>query len=297
MQISDLHIKEDFTYKNLDKVVKKVNTLTPDIILFTGDLYDNYASYHDDENIISELQKLEANYDKIAIWGNRDYGGGAVRQYEAVMEQAGFTVLQNENWYVTLENDKSILFTGLDDSLLGNPSMPDSTKIYDSDYDILLVHEPDIAGDYFNYNYNLTLSGHSHGGQVDIPFLPALNENAVSATALASEYSGGMYTIDSDTDAQLYVNTGIGTAHISARFGVVPEKDGLETCRELRQLNVPVKIIMLTASTTSESELQGLTSGADDYIKKPFDIKVLLVRIKKLCNMENVLTYKDISLN
>lgn len=78
---------------------------------------------------------------------------------------------------------------------------------------------------------------------------------------------------------------------------MMPEKDGLETCRELRQLNVPVKIIMLTAKTTSESELQGLTSGADDYIKKPFDIKVLLVRIKKLCNMENVLTYKDISLN
>lgn len=221
VQISDLHIKGDFTYKNLDKVVKKVNTLNPDIILFTGDLYDNYASYHDDENIISELQKLEANYDKIAIWGNRDYGGGAVRQYEAVMEQAGFTVLQNENWYVTLENHKSILFTGLDDSLLGNPYMPDSTKIYDSDYDILLVHEPDIAGDYWDYNYNLTLSGHSHGGQVDIPFLPALNENAVSATALASDYSGGMYTIDTDT--QLYVNTGIGTTHISARFGVVPE--------------------------------------------------------------------------
>ena len=48
------------------------------------------------------------------------------------MQQSGFTVLKNENWYVTTDSDKKILFTGLDDSMLGNVYMPDSTKIYDS---------------------------------------------------------------------------------------------------------------------------------------------------------------------
>lgn len=221
IQISDLHIKEDFTSKNLAKVVEKINEQDPDIVLFTGDLYDNYAEYHDDENIISELQKIDAKYEKIAIWGNRDYGGGAARQYESIMERAGFTLLKNENTYVTLENGKQILFTGLDDSLLGNPYMPDS--IYNAYYEILLTHEPDSIENYMNYEYDIALSGHSHGGQFNIPFLPFINEKATTATSLSSKYSGGMYTLSNSKTPKLYVNTGIGTTHISARFGVVPE--------------------------------------------------------------------------
>lgn len=221
VQFSDLHVKEDFTCENLEKVVKKMNKQKPDIVVFTGDLYDNYARYHDDTHIIKELKNIHAKYAKIAIWGNRDYGGGAVRQYESIMEQAGFTVLKNGNWYVTTESGKQILFTGLDDSMLGNVIMPDATKIYDSDYDILLTHEPDTADYFTDYAYDLVLSGHSHGGQINIPFLPAINRKAVAATALAADYTGGMY--DMDSGASMYVNTGIGTTHISARFGVVPE--------------------------------------------------------------------------
>lgn len=97
VQFSDVHIKEDFTFGHLHKVVKHINQQNPDIVVFTGDLYDNYAQYNDDVNIIAELQKIEAKYDKIAIWGNRDYGGGAVRQYQYIMEQAGFTLLKNAN--------------------------------------------------------------------------------------------------------------------------------------------------------------------------------------------------------
>ncbi|MFR1725631.1 metallophosphoesterase [Emergencia timonensis] len=223
VQISDLHIKADFTYKNLDKVIKKVNEQNPDIVIFTGDLYDNYAIYRDDENIVTALQKIEASYGKIAIWGNRDYGGGAERTYAAVMEDAGFTLLKNENWYITLNNGKRVLFTGLDDALLGHPVMPDGTKIYDSDYELLLSHEPDNVEPYMNYDYDIALSGHSHGGQINIPFLPFVNDMALTVTALSSKYSGGMYTFDDNAIKQLYVNTGIGTTHISARFGVVPE--------------------------------------------------------------------------
>ena len=69
VQFSDTHIKADFNYKNLDKVVNYINKQNPDVVVFTGDLYDNYAKYHDDEHIIKELQKINATYDKIAIWG------------------------------------------------------------------------------------------------------------------------------------------------------------------------------------------------------------------------------------
>ncbi|MFV0504241.1 MAG: metallophosphoesterase [Lachnospirales bacterium] len=221
VQFSDVHIKEDFTYENFAKVVKCINEQQPDIVVFTGDLYDNYGKYNDDANIIRELQKINVKYDKIAIWGNRDYGGGAARHYKNIMEQSGFIVLKNENEYVTTDKNKKILFTGLDDSMLGNASMPTSTKIYESDYNIILTHEPDIADFFQEYNYNLVLGGHSHGGQINIPFIPAINRKAVSLTSHATKYTSGLYEINSNT--KIYVNTGIGTTHISARFGVIPE--------------------------------------------------------------------------
>lgn len=223
IQLSDLHIKENFTAQNLDKIIQRANEQNPDIVLFTGDLYDNYAKYNDDAQIIEKLKSLNAKYAKIAIWGNRDYGGGAVRQYEYIMENAGFTLLKNQNWYITLENGKNILFTGLDDTMLGNPYMPDDTKIYDSSFNILLSHEPDKVEDYKESVYDIALSGHSHGGQVNIPFLPFINDLATTTTSLSSKYNRGMYTLTYSNIPKLYVNTGIGTTHISARFDVVPE--------------------------------------------------------------------------
>ena len=223
IQISDIHIKEDYTYKNLEKVVDMVNRQSPDFVVFTGDLYDNYAKYSDDSHIISALKKLHGEYGKIAIWGNRDYGGGAVRKYQEIMELSGFTLLKNENMSITMENGKKILFTGLDDSLLGQPLMPDMAEAKAVDFKILLTHEPDSVQEFWDTGHPLILSGHSHGGQIRIPFLPVVNERAVAATSLSSRYSGGMYQVGEKGTQKLYVNTGLGTTHISARFGVVPE--------------------------------------------------------------------------
>lgn len=78
---------------------------------------------------------------------------------------------------------------------------------------------------------------------------------------------------------------------------MLPYKNGIEICKEIKTLDIPLKIIMITARTTTDDELLGLTVGADDYIRKPFDMNILLLRIKKLCKTERELKYKDISLN
>ena len=78
---------------------------------------------------------------------------------------------------------------------------------------------------------------------------------------------------------------------------MMPIQDGYQACREIRRLNIPVKILMLTAKGQSRDEIAGLSCGADDYLRKPFDIGVLLLRIKKLCRMEHALCFRDIVLN
>ena len=216
VQISDLQVSEYYETNRLDKVIEKVNAQKPDILLFTGDLFDNYSKYPEQRApMIEKLKAFKANIGKYAVWGNHDYGGGAVRVYEDVMSAGGFTVLRNQGETLTLSDGRQVFLGGLDDSLLGNPSVSD-TLAYRQNYDyaITMTHEPDVVDAFIGTDTQLVLAGHSHGGQVWIPFYPIKN-------VLAEKYTRGLYQLDAIT--QLYVNTGIGTTSIHARFGVIPE--------------------------------------------------------------------------
>ncbi len=222
VQFSDTHIKEDFTAENLSEVVDEINSLSADFVIFTGDLYDNYYTYRDDEAIIAELNRITANVAKIAIRGNRDYGGGVATKYDNIMINGGFTLMTNESLSFSTEDDMNILITAIDDSLMGNPAMP-SANYENVDYSLFLSHEPDVVEDYPIENYDLILSGHTHGGQFDIPFLPIVNQYALNTSSLSSKYESGLTKLDVENNPYLYINTGIGTTRISARFMVVPE--------------------------------------------------------------------------
>lgn len=218
VQISDIQISKNYTIDNFRKVIDTINEENPDIVLFTGDLYENYAEYHDDQNLIEALASIQSTYGKFAVWGNRDYGGGASRKYEKIMEQGGFQVLCNEYAVITFDMEEEILIAGLDDALLGNPDvqwMADPNLLKEKQFSILLTHEPDTADLYADMRFDLILSGHSYGGQVKIPFLPQIK------TSMAEKYVDGMYHLNDKTD--LYVNSGIGTSHYPIRFGVIPE--------------------------------------------------------------------------
>lgn len=219
VQFSDTHIKGNFTAKNLAKVVQKINAQAPDVVIFTGDLYDNYAKYNDDAQVSATLNQIKARRAKLAIWGNHDYGGGASQAYQQVMEQAGFTVLRNESFTLQTANEKTVQFVGADDSILSQADISGPTKT-PADYKVLLSHEPDSVVD-IGKNYDLVLSGHSHGGQIKIPLVPQINQQILASSRLVTRYSAGMYDLAPTT--KLYVNTGIGTTRISARFRVVPE--------------------------------------------------------------------------
>lgn len=78
---------------------------------------------------------------------------------------------------------------------------------------------------------------------------------------------------------------------------MMPYYDGIYVCRELRTWYPEAKIIILTAKDTNDNEITGLTAGADDYIRKPFEPKILVLRIKKLLGLGRLYVCRGLTLN
>lgn len=221
LQFSDVHLGPEFTLKQLDNLVEKMNELCPDIVVFTGDLIDKFGSYNEEREEAKEiLRKIHAPLGKYAVFGNHDRGGGGSLFYKRYMEEAGFSVLVNDVQKIKVENGKYITISGLDDLLLGKPQIDSTLKnLRQQDFNMLLVHEPDVVDKVAGYPVDFQISGHSHGGQVQIPFVGPL-----ITTKLAEKYVEGMYELEGKSKSlYLYVNRGIGTTRMPVRFWSVPE--------------------------------------------------------------------------
>ncbi|MDZ5609315.1 metallophosphoesterase [Bacillus pseudomycoides] len=216
VQFSDLHLGYYFSLQHLSTIVSKINKTAPDIVLFTGDLIDDYQTYSEIPFVSSILRNIRASFGKFAIYGNHDHGGYGTEYYSQIMSDAGFDVLQNTEKRIRLLDNSEISIFGIDDTLLGKPEIDVTLQHVQKElYTIVLVHEPDIAPKIANFPVNLQLSGHSHGGQVQLPFL-----GAIITPALAKHYIEGFYHIE---ELLLYVNRGLGRTRVPFRFLSRPE--------------------------------------------------------------------------
>ena len=213
---ADTHFGFDYTTDDFQKVIDEINAKSPDYILFAGDLIDHLDKYNGDTSAISEkLAQLQAKKGKYAVFGNHDYGGGAETEYENIMNDGGFTVLKNE--IVAFENN-NFRIIGIDDVLIGygNPQIVNAAE--PDMYNLVLCHEPDVIDEVFSSNSDFFVAGHTHGGQIRIPrytemFLPSYGRT----------YVKGEYQLDNQCQTVVYVNPGLGTTKLPARFGSVPE--------------------------------------------------------------------------
>ncbi|WP_026574709.1 metallophosphoesterase [Bacillus sp. UNC438CL73TsuS30] len=216
IQFSDTHLGFQYNLQQLNKLMTKINNLNPDLILFTGDLMDEPNRYNKMNQIIPLLQQLNAPLGKFCIFGNHDHGGYGTDIYRNIMEAANFTVLLNESKSIKLADGTSIYLIGVDDAMLGKPNIALASRHIPSNrFKILLSHAPDLADTASQYPIQWQISGHSHGGQVKIPFLGAL-----VTPPFAQIYTEGLYSIGNLT---LYVNRGIGTTRLPFRFMAKPE--------------------------------------------------------------------------
>jgi predicted MPP superfamily phosphohydrolase len=222
VQISDFHYKEYTEAFFIKLVIHEVNALKPDLVVLTGD-FISYSPAGPDKSIpwayeCGELLTRIECRQRYAVLGNHDcvVDGAAVTD---AMTTHGIAMLNNEA--VPLErNGKRIWLAGVRDALAGHPG-PDFGKAIpktaqaDGEPVILLAHEPDIAPTAAKYNVDLMLSGHTHGGQVRIPFLPPM-----MLPPLGRNYVEGAFQVG---PMQLYVNRGIGSVGLPVRFNCPPE--------------------------------------------------------------------------
>jgi len=221
LQFSDTHIGFQYNLDQLKELVNKINKLEPDVIFFTGDLMDTPNQFNEIDSLSPILKNLKAPFGLFAIYGNHDHGGYGSDLYRKVMKDAGFILLQNDVSPITLLNNELIYIAGIDDAMLGRPDIQSTIADLPKEaYTILLSHEPDLADQVASYkNVHLQLSGHSHGGQIQLPFFGALIK-----PPFAEKYYEGFYTIGAESNPlTLYVNRGLGTTRLPFRFLSPPE--------------------------------------------------------------------------
>ena len=217
--ISDIHYNHFMNKERLTKMIEKINNNKPDIILFGGDVFDKPSKYPIDEKIENEiielLQSLHAEYGKFAVLGEEDYDP-QVNDIHQILFKGDFEVLTNKHIFITKDGKNMINLIGIDSLVGGNPDIESSFANVDTSlFTIVLTHAPDIISQLPTNEIDLVLAGHSHGGQINIPFIGSLNKVEGAKT-----YSQGDYYIN---QTQLIVSNGLGTTETDIRIFADPE--------------------------------------------------------------------------
>lgn len=215
---SDLHAgSPHITLEKIRRIVETTDAARPDLILLPGDfvIQDVLGGTFIEPEVFSvELKNLKARDGVFATLGNHDWWYNAPR-IQAALEKAGIRVLENQA--VKIERSgKAFWLAGLADEWEGNPKIEETLKqVTDSAPVIAFTHNPDLFPA-IPSRIELTIAGHTHGGQVALPFIG----RPVVPSRFGQRYAVGHIIED---NKHLFVTPGIGTSIVPVRFGVPPE--------------------------------------------------------------------------
>ena len=210
VHFSDIHYGTTVDLNYLESIVQQINELKPDIVIFTGDLI--FQNYQLDNDIIKEitntLSKIKATIAKYACMGNEDYDNA---QYNIIMKNSGFTVLNNTYENVYYQNQDYIIINSIGSSLNNDDDVQKAFAFENKDkYVISIVHETNTVEEILKYNPDMILSGHSLGGQIRIPAT-----GGIIHQKSANKYTKRHEIID---NTEIFNSYGIGTSKIRFRF-------------------------------------------------------------------------------
>jgi uncharacterized protein len=217
--LSDLHAGAPHAgLGQIARAVERLNEEAPDVMLLLGDYIDAHPLWGGrlaPEQIARELARLEAPLGTYAVLGNHDWKQGGDRMWTA-LHNAGIEVLENR-----VMHTGDIYVAGLADLRSRRPDLPGALAGVPAGAPVvLLAHDPDVFP-YVPDRIALTLSGHTHGGQVAVPVL----RRPVIPSRYGERYARGHIVEDG---RHLYVTSGLGTSGLPVRLLAPPEVVVLE---------------------------------------------------------------------
>jgi uncharacterized protein len=216
--ISDLHVgSPHWDLERLAQLVRETNQRRPDLVLLAGDYLINgvqFGSWVDPEAIARELGALQAPLGTVAVLGNHDWWNDGARVRRA-LERQGILVLENQAHAFT-HRGSEFYVAGVGDLLTGHAAVAEALAHVPAAAPVLvLVHGPDVFPR-IDERASLTLAGHTHGGQVCLPWIGCPIVPSIYGQRFVAGHvvEGGRH---------LFVTSGVGTSIFPVRFGVPPE--------------------------------------------------------------------------
>ncbi|MDD5054741.1 MAG: metallophosphoesterase [Candidatus Peribacteraceae bacterium] len=228
--ISDLHVGPYKGRTFVERLVSRTNALLPDIIVLDGDFVLSSEVTNAELTALAPLKNLRPTVGTFAVLGNQDHGISrsllpkkrpSSDRADLVMETLqsfGITVLKNTNTTVNLGTE-TLTITGIDDPWAGKADIVGAFDgIAPGTPTILLAHNPDVVLDPLASQAQLIVSGHTHGGQIRLPWYGALSTLPIH---IPQRFDQGIFTLQSGST--LAITRGVGESGPRVRLSAPPE--------------------------------------------------------------------------
>lgn len=211
-QLSDLHIGGMLPPGLAERWVRMANDEAPDLTVITGDLVTSGVNFHD--RIAAVLGGLQAREGVVVSMGNHDYFGEPESLPQKLLD-AGLRVPRNASLFVE-RGGARLRISAVDDTWTARADLEKTLGGPKPAPTVLLAHDPNLFDRAAELGADLVLSGHTHAGQLAMPFLV----ERFNLARIAYRYTYGFYRRGRST---LYVHAGLGTTGPPARLGAAPE--------------------------------------------------------------------------
>lgn len=210
VHFSDMHYKRIITKDRIDKIINEINLINPDIVIFTGDLIDQDSEINEDDitYLKKVLSKINAKYGKYSVIGNHDYSID-IEILRSIYKESNFNLLEN-SYDIIYGKDNNKLYIGGISTGAFSDTVLNKMKYDEESYKIIILHEPDYTDEIISLNPNLILGGHSHNGQVNIPYL-----KKYFVPTGSKKYYDEHYLVN---NTNLYISSGIGVSRYNFRL-------------------------------------------------------------------------------
>ena len=214
-QLTDLHVGPMTGEGESRGWIERVNRMDADYVFVTGDLVVGGADWV--PAVERLLASIRARRGVFAVMGNHDYFGHAEEAIRAMYLRLGYVLLDNEHRVIERDGSRLVV-AGIDDTWRGRADLvraldgaPAGVPI------VLLAHDPDVFPEAARLGVALQVSGHTHGGQIAVPFL---GRRFSLLARFGQRFVQGLYT---EGAATMYVGAGLGTTAAPVRIGMPPE--------------------------------------------------------------------------